>query len=244
MMKRKLLEILHDTNEIAGGGGSWLGCVKAERVLIIAPHPDDEVVGCGGIILKYLNQGAKVTIVVVTNGEYGNFAQESINRQIECTEAWSGHQNIDICFWEQEDSHIESTVINNYVDIIREICPHVIYVPWFMDRHIDHFMVNSFLKKALDKLTDCKCICAFYEVLYPLYANKTTNITSVFMEKISILRKYKSQIGYLNLENVVRCQAELRAAHIRLKKVQYAEAFFVGTVQMFKDIIEISINDE
>ncbi|MFA5271526.1 MAG: PIG-L family deacetylase [Candidatus Omnitrophota bacterium] len=43
---------------------------KDDRVIIFAPHPDDEVIALGGIIQKILKAGAKLKIVYLTNGEY------------------------------------------------------------------------------------------------------------------------------------------------------------------------------
>lgn len=40
------------------------------KVLVIAPHPDDEVLGVGGTIAKYTAQGHEVHVCVVTRGGY------------------------------------------------------------------------------------------------------------------------------------------------------------------------------
>ncbi len=46
---------------------------EGERVLILAPHPDDEVIGCAGVIQEALASGARVKIVYLTNGEHNQF---------------------------------------------------------------------------------------------------------------------------------------------------------------------------
>jgi len=47
---------------------------KDDRVLILAPHPDDEVIGTGGIIQRALSAGAKVNIICFTNGDLNQAA--------------------------------------------------------------------------------------------------------------------------------------------------------------------------
>lgn len=47
---------------------------KGERVLILAPHPDDEVIGCAGVIQQALKAGAKVKIIYLTNGDHNELA--------------------------------------------------------------------------------------------------------------------------------------------------------------------------
>ncbi len=47
---------------------------KNERVLILAPHPDDEAIACAGVIQEALNAGAKVKVVYLTNGDHNELA--------------------------------------------------------------------------------------------------------------------------------------------------------------------------
>ena len=47
---------------------------KDERILILAPHPDDEAIACAGIIQEALSRGAKIKIAYLTNGEHNEFA--------------------------------------------------------------------------------------------------------------------------------------------------------------------------
>lgn len=42
--------------------------IKAKRVLILAPHPDDEVMGCGGLIQRLCNQGIPPHVIILTGG--------------------------------------------------------------------------------------------------------------------------------------------------------------------------------
>jgi LmbE family N-acetylglucosaminyl deacetylase len=47
---------------------------KSDRVLILAPHPDDEVLGCAGVIQAALKAGAEVRVAFLTNGEHNELA--------------------------------------------------------------------------------------------------------------------------------------------------------------------------
>ena len=42
---------------------------KHKKVLVVAAHPDDEVLGCGGTIRKFTKKGAKVKILFISDGE-------------------------------------------------------------------------------------------------------------------------------------------------------------------------------
>src|SRR4249920_3854166 len=45
---------------------------EGSRILVLAPHMDDEVIGCGGTLVRHIRNGAEVTIVFMTNGRYGS----------------------------------------------------------------------------------------------------------------------------------------------------------------------------
>ncbi|MDD5506660.1 MAG: PIG-L family deacetylase, partial [Candidatus Omnitrophica bacterium] len=47
---------------------------KDDRIFILAPHPDDETIGCGGIIQEALSKGADVRVIYLTNGDHNQFA--------------------------------------------------------------------------------------------------------------------------------------------------------------------------
>ena len=44
--------------------------IPANRVLVLAPHPDDEVFGCGGAIMRHVERGVSVRVIVVSDGAY------------------------------------------------------------------------------------------------------------------------------------------------------------------------------
>jgi LmbE family N-acetylglucosaminyl deacetylase len=55
---------------------------KNERILILAPHPDDEAIACAGVIQKALKAGARVRVVYLTNGDHNEFAFIVYERRI------------------------------------------------------------------------------------------------------------------------------------------------------------------
>ena len=54
---------------------------KIRNILIIAPHADDEVLGCGGTLLKHINEGDKVYVLFVSDGVSGRFNN---NQDLKC----------------------------------------------------------------------------------------------------------------------------------------------------------------
>ena len=53
-----------------------------ERLLVIAPHPDDEVLGCGGLINKIKSEGGKVYVQILTMGGYTKSIGGDVTKEI------------------------------------------------------------------------------------------------------------------------------------------------------------------
>jgi GlcNAc-PI de-N-acetylase len=44
---------------------------EGKKIVVLAPHMDDEVIGCGGTLYKHIQRGATVTVIYLTDGRYG-----------------------------------------------------------------------------------------------------------------------------------------------------------------------------
>ena len=60
---------------------------KSDRILILAPHPDDETIGCAGIIQQALKAGADIHVVYLTNGDHNEFAFIVYKKELILTKA-------------------------------------------------------------------------------------------------------------------------------------------------------------
>ena len=229
---------LYDIIQYTENNDNLVNVIPAKRIMIISPHQDDEVIGCGGTILKYLQMSTDIIILYITDGRYGRIL--NADRNIEAMEAWNGY-NVNQIFLLYEDSHINENCISDFINLLLKYKPEIIFIPWLLDNHIDHRNVNIFLSKAIKK-TSLNSIISMYEVLYPLYVNKLVNITNEFNEKSKILDIYTSQIGYLNLQNITKEMNVLRAMLLRLKSIKYAEAFCVTNQTNYLMLIEKIFN--
>src|SRR6266704_639393 len=69
--------------------------LRGERLLVLAPHPDDEVIGCGGLVALHLREGRKVRVVVANDGGQ---AGEPAERQRESRAALASLGDADVEF--------------------------------------------------------------------------------------------------------------------------------------------------
>ncbi|MFW9772654.1 MAG: PIG-L deacetylase family protein [Candidatus Heimdallarchaeota archaeon] len=127
--------------------------VVPKRLMIFAGHPDDEVISCGGTILKYRDLGSEVFIVVATSG-LGGYARtlykEKIleQRKIELKLVKSALKSkiIDLNY---TDMVIERKKISKITNLIREYQPQVILMPHFSDFHRVHRNLSLIVREAI-----------------------------------------------------------------------------------------------
>ncbi len=221
--------------------------IPAERVLVLAPHPDDEVLGCGGTLLRYIQDYSEVIVIYITDGRYGVVGQYTGIREKEAEEAWKQYK-IKQIFLGFRDSNITEELTPRLKLILDSLKPDIIFTPWFLDMHADHKLTSYYLAQALTEISDYNPIISSYEVMYPLHANKTVNITQVFDNKLEVLSCYKSQTSYLSLRELAVNMSNLRAQLIRLRFMKAAEAFNVTDSQtyvrlikcMFDNVVEVT----
>ena len=114
------------------------------NVLVIAPHPDDETLGCGGTLLRHVNQGDNVYwLIGTTIDESQGFSSNSIEiRKSEIQKVaklfgFSGYKQIKFKTTELDQYPLGELIsqIGNYVN---EIKPNTLYLPYRNDVHSDH----------------------------------------------------------------------------------------------------------
>ena len=125
-----------------------------KRLLVFAPHPDDEILGCGGTIIKNIQQGNEVYVCVVTRGYPPYFDIERINKNVE--DAVACHQFIGIkktFFLDFPAVQLES--VNRFdlngkvLDVVKEVMPDEVYIPHYGDMQKDHSVVADECMVAL-----------------------------------------------------------------------------------------------
>lgn len=116
------------------------------RWLVIAPHPDDEVLGCGGTIARVADRGGDVHVAVVTRGQPPAFDEELIARVR--AEATAAHRHLGVrqTHWLDlpaaqlfETPH--STLNEALGRLVRELRPDTLLVPFVGDVHMDHQLI-------------------------------------------------------------------------------------------------------
>lgn len=179
--------------------------LSGDRILILAPHQDDEILGCGCFIQQALQRGSKVKCIFMTDGSKSSNGDidEVTLAEIRKAEASKVAENLNMEvpeFIDREDGsldHRDIEAANKILKIINEFQPNVILFPYFLDGHKDHSGVSGILIRAVNMMKNTDAIRFFaYEINSPITVYGITHYVdcTCFMEgKIDILKMYKSQ---------------------------------------------------
>ena len=113
------------------------------NILVIATHPDDEVLGCGGAILRHASRGDRVDVVVVTRGAPDLYAEDQVKalrKELDSAHAILGVSAVH--FLDFPAPKLDLVPAHELADAlgaqILSIRPSVVYIPHRGDLHSDH----------------------------------------------------------------------------------------------------------
>ena len=119
-----------------------------QKILVIAPHPDDEVLGCGGTIKKYAQLGASISLCVVTVAYMPQWTEDFIKdrpRQIRAAADVLGVKDIyPLDFPTVRLDTLPQKELNEKIaDVVRKVKPDTLYIPHRGDLNRDHQLVHE-----------------------------------------------------------------------------------------------------
>jgi len=218
---------------------------KDERLLVIAPHSDDEILGCGGLISRVKKDGGKVFVLIFNLGFEKDDTEESQEqRKNEVKEAMSILKVDDYhVVHDQPDNNRDLDVepLHSLIEIIEstsnvsleKIAPTIVAIPTIFSHHQDHVHVHHACIAALRPIsTPVSNIVLSYEapehsrwsVSGVFEPNFYVDIEDFLEDKIQSFYKYKSQVRPGGRDsNSITNQAGYRGQEVGKK---FCEAFF------------------
>src|SRR6266699_4261133 len=174
-----------------------------QRVLVVAPHPDDEI-GCGGTLLLHRAAGDHVHVAYVTDGRrsratgLGPDAMAERRRQEMAAAApvlglagahWLGLREGE---WE------ESALVPALRELLRQTVPQIVYAPSLVDFHPEHIRVARCVARAITGPGSRDLTLRVYQIqvpLTPLLVNLVAPVQVVGQELVAAMRCYATQLG-------------------------------------------------
>jgi N-acetylglucosamine malate deacetylase 1 len=198
------------------------------RVLVLAPHHFDEIIGCGGTVIRLAKKGAHIKVTYLTNSSYDGCVGPSCRmvpmedqavkvslERLRCFEC--EHLNLPcmgICC-DQDSCRKLARVIDYY-------SPDLVFVPSLHEMHPDNMMTGLLAALALREY-EGRLTLYSYEVWGGLSPNTMVEITDVIEEKISALKVERKLGRLVDGEEMVRETNSFRLS--AMEKDRYCETF-------------------
>ncbi|HEX3012246.1 MAG TPA: PIG-L deacetylase family protein [Syntrophomonadaceae bacterium] len=211
------------------------------KVMVFAPHPDDDILGCGGSIAKYVRQGCEFITVYMTSGEAGSLTSPcnelAIQRENEARQASSFLGVKETVFLRNPDGFLEYSRNNliNIINLIRKTKPDTIYVPHHLDGNEDHRITCKLVLDACRRASgpwfqECRNVpwevetVLAYEIWTPLQeVSWQEDITEYMDQKIDALHMHQSQLKDIRYDEAIKGLNHYRG--IMSGKGKYCECF-------------------
>jgi len=215
------------------------------RVIVVAVHPDDETLGCGGTLLKHKANGDEIHWLIVTGmKENHGFdtriiqAREQEINMVSALYGFGGVHNLGLPTMHLDDMPI-SRLVGKISDVFKRIMPEIIYLPFKNDVHTDHQIVfqaaysctKNFRHPSVKKVVMMETIS---ETEFApgfdgggFVPNMFVDISDVMARKLEIMNVYSLEIGnhpFPRNEKNIRALATFRGA---TAGCEYAEGFMI-----------------
>lgn len=216
---------------------------KNSRILIIAPHPDDEVIACGGFICKYHKQ---IDILCV-NSSGVKYAWDTLSAeeiaQVRCDEFYNVAKLAGVNKIYIEKIWGIPPMINQIEKHYQHYLTHFdmkdydfILVPHRDDAHIEHrYVGNELLKKLIEKQGYRENLKILrYELWSPMpNPNYYEDITEFAETKRELINAYKSRINSHYAERILGLNKYRTLSSFFANPEKYVEAFYVEDVAVY-----------
>ena len=211
--------------------------------IVFAPHPDDEVIGCGGTLLDIVAQGGAVSIVQVTDGsDSAAFIDETeaVRRQVRLDEAQLVAERMgarELVCLRADNRALRATpeLSERFRDCLERSHAGLAFVPSFTDAHPDHQTVLGLFASALREMRGPRPDVVLYEVWSLVAPTHVRAVDARIHELEALLLAYETA---LKIDDYVHLVAErlLFNSCAHRGRPGYLEAFEVLSAERFLEL--------
>lgn len=214
-------------------------------ILVVAPHPDDETLGCGGTLLHHKSRGDEIHWLIATTAtEDSGYSPDEILER-------SGHvRAVADAYGYSSVHHLDFTtttldtvplaqIVQRVGCVIRETRPEVVYVPFPGDIHSDHRVVFDaasscakwFRFPSVKRMLAYETLSETDSALNPgntaFRPNVFVDISRFLAKKIEIMKLYEGELGEFPFPRSERALRSLAALRGVAAGFEAAEAFML-----------------
>lgn len=211
------------------------------RILVVAVHPDDETLGCGGTLLKHKSKKDEINWLICTTIDKQKNNYQIREKEINKVSKLYGFNSVHNLRLKtmRVDEYSMSILIEKISKVINTVKPNIIYLPFKSDVHSDHRSIFEasysctksfrypFIKKIymMETLSETEYAPSLKEDSF--IPNTFVDISAYMNKKIKLMQIYKNEFGnhpFPRSEKNIRALGTLRGATCGY---EYAESFIL-----------------
>ena len=223
----------------------------ARKILAVSPHPDDESIGCGGLLLSHAGY-SEIRIVSIYNGDGGGALAEGPWRDDPTYKARLAEMRAREL--EEVATLVRASAVTNFGisdcdgvpganeivllrRILEDFAPEVVLLPWFLDGHPHHKITNRIFVEAA-KHVDLMVLA--YEIWTLLSPNAVFDITDVLDRKRVMIQTHATQNRTVDYVQYAEGLARTRAFHypVRGNRSGAVEAYLALPCADYRDLTQ------
>lgn len=214
---------------------------KLKKVLVLAPHQDDEIIGCGGLLKKLAKLDTTIKIVFLTDGKELSNPEKSvaIRREEAQTVCDNLGAEMDCLNIDNVSLHIEKEHVEKLVNLIDQDWD-AVFTVWPLDNPPKHRLCFYLVGKAIQKVQNRNYPIYMYAVHTDLLPNFYEDITNVIEEKDQLIKLYQSQINVQRYDHLSRGLDAWRTRFLPVSnEARYIETFCKIPFSAYNDFFKI-----
>jgi N-acetylglucosamine malate deacetylase 1 len=234
--RRHSIEVIAEPAELRLEG------LADRAVLVLSPHPDDELIGCGGTLLRTIAAGARVVVIQATDGSAsaslaGSPEHERRRKRLHEAEAVSKTAGFETIFWAENNRcfEVRSEHVAKVRALLDRLRPELVFVPFLADAHVDHRTLDRVLAEALRE--EDACTILQYEVWGLVPANVCCDVTEEMSRVEDLLLLYETAMMVDDYVHFCASRNYYHAARCPAAR-GYAEAFHSTSAARFRALAE------
>jgi LmbE family N-acetylglucosaminyl deacetylase len=194
------------------------------KILVLAPHPDDEAIGPGGTLFRVASNGnSELSLLLLTAGSPADNTTRRLESESAAKRLGASFRCLDLV---DGSISVDETTLARFAEAIDELAPDVLMLPFALDDHDDHRRANELLVKASRHLASQPEVWA-YQVYGGVLCNVVVDITDVAEAKRQLVRSYSSQMASRDWVNFSLGLAAWNSRFLPRKDTAFAEMFLV-----------------
>lgn len=196
-------------------------------IAVLAPHPDDEVFGCGGLLALAADQGVQVRVVVVSDGAAGGDAALRVQECRAAAQALGYHADpAALRFWGLPDRRVlpDEAMVARIRALVAEVGADWLLAPSPFEVHPDHLAV---CQAATAATVGGASQLVYYEVGQPLLPNLLVDVSAVMPRKHAAMRCFASQLQQQDYGEHIAALNRYRSYTLG-PSVTHAEAYWLA----------------